>query len=169
MASDKDRTHKDDKRGKDENRDPISGAAGAHPVGTGVGAAAGGAAGIAGAAAVGAAAGTVVGHVGTVAGAAIGAVAGGLAGKGVAEKVNPTAEDAYWREQHQREPYYEQGYSYDEYKGAYQTGYEGYGRWGGRGKSYEEVEPELRKEYERKYSGSKLNWEKARHATRAAY
>jgi uncharacterized protein (TIGR02271 family) len=65
------------------NRDPITGEAGAHPVGTGVGAAAGGMA-------AGAAAGTVAGPVGTVLGAAVGAVAGGLAGKGVAEKVDPT-------------------------------------------------------------------------------
>ena len=65
------------------NRDPITGAPGAHPVGTGVGAAAGGIA-------AGAAAGSVVGPVGTVVGAAVGAVAGGLVGKGVAEKVDPT-------------------------------------------------------------------------------
>ena len=69
--------------GGSENRDPITGAPGAHPVGTGVGAAAGGIA-------AGAAAGSVAGPVGTVVGAAVGAVAGGLAGKGVAEKVDPT-------------------------------------------------------------------------------
>ena len=69
--------------GGSENRDPITGTPGAHPVGTGVGAAAGGIA-------AGAAAGSVAGPVGTVVGAAVGAVAGGLAGKGVAEKVDPT-------------------------------------------------------------------------------
>ena len=52
----------------DANRDPITGAPGSHPVGTGMGAAAGGAAG--------AAAGTIVaGPVGTVVGAVVGAVA----------------------------------------------------------------------------------------------
>ena len=66
-----------------DNRDPITGTPGAHPVGTGVGAVAGGVA-------AGAAAGTVAGPVGTVVGAAVGAVAGGLAGKGVAEQVDPT-------------------------------------------------------------------------------
>ncbi len=65
------------------NRDPLSGEAGAHPIGTGVGAAAGGIA-------AGAAVGSVAGPVGTVVGAAVGAVAGGLAGKGVAETVDPT-------------------------------------------------------------------------------
>lgn len=68
------------------NRDPITGAPGAHPVGTGIGAATGGVA-------AGAAAGSVAGPVGTAVGAAVGAVAGGLAGKGVAEKADPTVVD----------------------------------------------------------------------------
>lgn len=65
------------------NRDPISGAPGAHPVGTGLGAAAGGVA-------AGAAVGAIAGPVGMAVGAGVGAVAGGLAGKGVAEAVDPT-------------------------------------------------------------------------------
>ena len=65
------------------NRDPLTGAPGAHPIGTGVGAAAGGIA-------AGAAVGSVAGPVGTAVGAAVGAVAGGLAGKGVAENIDPT-------------------------------------------------------------------------------
>lgn len=69
------------------NRDPITGAPGAHPVGTAVGATAGGVA-------AGAAVGTVAGPVGTVIGAAVGAIAGGLAGKGVAEEVDPTTPGA---------------------------------------------------------------------------
>ena len=75
---------------KDANRDPISGAPGSHPVGTGIGAGAGGIA-------AGAAAGTLAaGPVGTVVGAAIGAVAGGLAGKAVAERIDPTVVDTHW-------------------------------------------------------------------------
>ena len=80
------------------NLDPITGAPGAHPIGTGVGAALGGAA-------AGAVAGTVVGPVGTVIGAAVGAIVGGLAGKGVAEKIDPTIEQAYWRETYKDRPY----------------------------------------------------------------
>lgn len=75
----------------DTNPDPITGAPGAHPIGTGLGAALGGAA-------AGAAVGTVAGPVGTIIGAAAGAIVGGLAGKGVAEVVEPTRESAYWRE-----------------------------------------------------------------------
>src|SRR4051812_49012093 len=93
---------------RDANRDPLSGAPGAHPVGTGIGAAAGGIA-------AGAAVGSVAGPVGTLVGAAVGAVAGGLAGKGVAELVDPTAEDAYWRENYSSRPYVDNAYSYDDY------------------------------------------------------
>jgi hypothetical protein len=74
----------------DLHTDPISGAPGAHPVGTGVGAMAGGAA-------AGAAIGAIAGPVGAVVGVAVGAVVGGLAGKGVAEMADPTAEEAYRR------------------------------------------------------------------------
>ena len=153
----------------DANPDPITGAPGAHPVGTGVGAAAGGAAAIAGAAAAGAAAGTAVGPVGTAVGAAVGAVVGGLAGKAVAEKVNPTAEDAYWRENYRNEPYYNRDYTYDDYSGAYRTGWEGYSRHAATGKSYEDIEPDLQQKYEQGYSGRKLDWLKARPAVRAAW
>ena len=86
---------------KDLNRDPITDEPGAHPVGTGVGAAGG--------AMAGAAAGTVGGPVGTLVGGVIGAVVGGLAGKAAAEAVNPTAEEAHWRENYNRESYYEPG------------------------------------------------------------
>jgi phage tail tape-measure protein len=64
------------------NPDPLTGAPGAHPVGTGIGAVGGAAAG----ASIGAAAGPVGAAVGTV----VGAVAGALAGRGAAEAVNPT-------------------------------------------------------------------------------
>src|ERR1035437_9999177 len=102
---------------KASNPDPITKAPGSHPVGTGIGAVAGGAA-------AGAAVGTVAGPVGTIAGAAVGAVVGGLAGKGVAEMVNPTIEDAYWRENHSRQAY-AKGRLYDDYGPAYRIGYEG--------------------------------------------
>src|SRR5262245_62513662 len=83
----------------DMNLDPITGEPGAHPVGTGIGAAAGGAA-------AGAAGGAVAGPAGAAVGAIVGGVAGGLAGKGIAESIDPTAEDAYWREHYTSRPYY---------------------------------------------------------------
>jgi hypothetical protein len=150
-----------DRLERDENRDPISGARGAHPVGTGLGAAAGGAA-------TGAAIGSVAGPIGTVAGIAAGAIVGGLVGKGVAEHVNPTVEHEYWRENYRHEPYYTQGRNFEDYEGAYRTGYEGYARYGDR--TWDEVETDLRSEYETKNRGtSELTWDEARPATRAAW
>lgn len=145
---------------RDPNRDPISGAPGSHPVGTGLGAAAGGMA-------AGAAAGTVAGPVGIAVGAAAGAVVGGLAGKGIAEMIDPTAEEAYWRENYATQPYYEKGYTYDDYHPAYRTGWEGRARYAGR--SFEEMERELESDYNRYRGSSRLDWQRNREAARAAW
>lgn len=147
------------KKDKSRNPDPITGAPGSHPVGTGIGAAVGGAA------AAGAVAGTAAGPVGTAVGAAVGAVVGGLAGKGIAEKIDPTREDAYWRENHARQGW-AKGRSYDEFQPAYRVGYEGYARHGGIG-SFEDREDELRRNYESQHA--KLSWDEARPASRAAW
>jgi hypothetical protein len=141
------------------NRDPITGTPGAHPVGTGVGAA-GGAAG-------GAAIGAMAGPVGAAVGLVAGAVAGGLAGKGVAEKIDPTAQDAYWKENYSKRPYAEKSVSYEAYRPAYRTGYEGYSLYPG--KHYNEVESDLQRNYEKSRENSVLAWEKAKHATRDAW
>jgi len=152
----------------DANLDPITGEPGAHPVGTGVGAAGAGVAGTAIGAAVG-------GPIGAVVGAVAGEVAGGLAGKNVAERINPTVEDEYWRTNYSSRPYAESNYRYEDYSPAYRTGYEGYSAYGSQGMSYNDAEPHLRQDYERYSSAHKdahkehLAWEKAKHATRDAW
>jgi hypothetical protein len=125
--------------GKDTNRDPITGAA----------------------------AGTVAGPAGTALGAGVGAVVGGLTGKGIAEMIDPTAEEAYWRENYDTQPYYEKGYTYDDYHPAYRIGWEGRGRYEGR--SFAEVERALEADYNRNRGASRLGWEKNRYAARAAW
>ncbi len=145
---------------RDANRDPLSGTPGSHPVGTGVGA-------ILGGAAAGAAAGTVVGPVGTVVGAAAGAVVGGLAGKGVAEAIDPTQEDAYWRDNYTDRPYVTQGSSYDDYGPAYGFGVDAVGRNPGR--TFDEVEPEMSREWSTRSGGSSLRWDRAKDAARDAW
>ena len=144
----------------DSNPDPITGAPGSHPVGTGLGAAAGGAV-------AGAAAGAVGGPIGAVAGAAVGAVVGGLAGKGVAEGLNPTAEDTYWQDNYTKEPYYVEGRTYDDYAPAYRTGYEARTRYAGR--SYSDIEADLERDYYANRGNGRLEWADARDATRAAW
>jgi hypothetical protein len=110
--------------------------------------------------------GTVAGPVGTIAGAAVGAVVGGVAGHSVAKAVNPSVEDAYWRENHRRQSYFD-GRAYDDYGLAYRTGYEGYAQYGIMGGAFEDREADLRRRYEATHP--KLAWDQARPASRAAW
>lgn len=153
-------TRRDDAMTTEENRDPITGEPGAHPVGTGVGAALGGLV-------AGAATGTVAGPVGTLVGAAIGAVAGGLAGKGVAESIDPTREDAYWRENFAKRPYVQSGASYEDYGPAYSYGVAAYGQHAGH--RFDDVEPELARNWNATRGKSSLEWSSARHAASDAW
>ena len=147
-----------DRTAKDTNPDPITGAPGSHPIGTGVGAA--------GAGAAGAAIGSFAGPVGTAVGAVVGAVAGGLAGKGVAEAIDPTAEDAYWRENYKSRPY-AKGTEYATLAPAYRYGWESRRRF--QGKSFEEVEPQLRTDWDREHSKTGMAWDKAKMAVRDSW
>ncbi len=146
----------------DANRDPITGAPGAHPVGVGAGAAGGGATG----ALIGA---VVAGPIGASVGAVVGAVAGGLAGKGAAEAVNPTVEHAYWRGAYQGREYVPQGSTYELYGPAYQYGWESYSSHGEYGQTFEAAEPELRAGWEARAENKKLSWSDARGAMRDAW
>jgi len=149
----------DKQKGTDANRDPITGMPGAHPVGTGVGATGG--------AAAGAAIGAVAGPVGAAVGLVAGAVAGGLAGKGVAEKMDPTVEDAYWKANYSKQSYVERNAAYATYQPVYRTGYEGRSRYPG--KIYEAVEADLQRDYEKSRGTTGLSWDKAKSATRDAW
>lgn len=149
-----------DNRNADANRDPITGAPGAHPVGTGVGALLGGAA-------AGAATGTVAGPIGTVVGAAIGAVVGGLAGKGVAEAIDPTREHAFWSENFRGREYVAQGSSFDDYGPAYSLGVNARGRYPGR--NFDEVESQMSSDWDSNRGASSLSWDRARLAARDAW
>lgn len=144
---------------KDANRDPISGAPGAHPVGTGIGATGG--------AAAGAAIGAVAGPIGAAVGLVAGAVAGGLAGKGVAEKLDPTVEDAFWKSNYSKQKYVESNTPYSMYQPAYRTGYVGRDQYPGM--KFEEVETKLQRDYEMSRGTSTLSWAKAKPATRDAW
>jgi hypothetical protein len=142
------------------NLDPVAGALGAHPVGAGVGA-------IGGAIAAGAAIGTVAGPVGIAAGVIVGAVAGGLAGKGVAEVIDPSIEETYWRENYESRPHVNQGDSFSDYGPAYRYGGDSYGR--SEGLSFEQSEPELERNWESNKGSSMLDWDRARHASRDSW
>lgn len=149
----------DEREEQDMNRDPITGEPGAHPVGTGVGAAGG--------AVAGATVGAIGGPLGMAVGGAVGAVVGGLAGKAAAERVNPSAEEAHWRENFNKEPYYEGGRSFDDYGPAYRLGVEGRTKYDA--SDWTAVEPRLAGEWESNRGNSTLNWSQAAPASRAAW
>lgn len=132
------------------------------------GAFAGGAVGgVAGGALAGAAAGGLGGPAGAAIGAAVGAVAGALGGKAIADRINPEAEDAHWRQNYLSQPYVKSGASYDDYAPAYKLGYERYPEYHGR--SWEDAEPRLQSEWASRRGSSRLEWNDARHATRDAF
>ena len=151
---------KKDAKADAENRDPITQAPGAHPVGVGAGAAGAGAAG----AALG---GAVGGPIGAVVGAAVGAVAGGLGGKAAAEAVNPTIEDDWWRTNYASRPYTRHGASYDEYRPAYQYGWQARMMHGDA--EWTEIEPNLAAGWMAARGDSKLEWADAKHAAKDAW
>ena len=153
----------------DAHRDPLSGRAGAHPVGTGVGAVVGG---VAGGAMTGAAMGAAAGPVGVVAGAAVGAavgvVSGGMAGKLIAEEVNPTVEHGYWRQHHANcNCSAKSAIAYAEYAPAYQYGWEAQARY--LDKTFEQMEATLQRDWDKVKGASKLGWAEAKHAVRDSW
>lgn len=74
---------------------------------------------------------------------------------------------SYWREQFSREPYVTKGEKFDEYAPAYRTGYEGRARFAGQ--RFEDVEDDLKLDYQANRGDSPLTWDRARQACRAAW
>jgi len=151
-----------------------------HPLGTGVGAAGG--------AIAGAALGAVGGPAGALVGGLLGAVAGVFAGRGVAELAHPSfpeelydqdlgngpaqainhdLEDAYWREAHAKEPYYNPDRRYGDYAPAYRMGWVSRARYGGG--AFEQYEPAFRNDWDFVKGESRLDWEEAKHAVKAGW
>jgi len=133
--------------------------------GTGAGAVGGAAAGgVVGGATAGALAGGVTGPVGAAVGAAVGAVAGAVMGRKAAD---PAIEDSYWRDNHASRPYARKEVGFEDYRPAYRAGVECFNRNPGR--SFDDVEPELERDWSRARGKSSLEWEHARPAARDAW
>jgi hypothetical protein len=142
------------------NPDPLTGETGSHPIGTSVGTAGGGLTG----AAIGAAIG---GPVGAAVGAVVGGIAGAFSGRGVAEAMNPTVEESYWREKHEEQPWADAESNFEHYAPAYRTGYEGVMKYAG--KHYDEIELDLARDYEKNDANLAIPWDRARPAVKAAW
>lgn len=145
----------DDRYSEQPREDPAS-----HPLGTGAGAGAGAAVG----GAIGA---TIGGPPGAAVGATFGAIAGGLAGKAAAEGLNPTEEDAYWRDNYRSRPYADDTLSYDHYRPAYRYGWESRARYADR--RWDEVERDLERGWRENRGTSRLGWGDAKLAARDAW
>lgn len=76
-------------------------------------------------------------------------------------------EDAYWKTNFSKQKYVDADVPYSNYQAAYRTGYEGWSKYPG--KKYEEVEADLRRNYEQGKGNGGLAWDKARPATRDAW
>jgi hypothetical protein len=83
------------------------------------------------------------------------------------DEIDPTLEDAYWRENFRGRPYVSEGETYDPYDAAYRTAYENYDQY--RGRTFDDVESDLRQDYEQRGGQSAMAWEKAKEATRDAW
>lgn len=152
---------------KELNADPITGEPGSHPVGTGLGAAGG--------AAAGAAIGAIGGPLGALVGVVVGAVAGGAAGHAAGEKLDPTIEEAYWRQNYSNTAYYQaernnlSDLDYDrDYQSAYRLGYENRDQYPA-DQRFEDIESDLGQKWETVKGESRLKWEQAKQASRDAW
>jgi hypothetical protein len=82
------------------------------------------------------------------------------------QAVDPREEEAYWRRTFWRERYYSKGLGYEDYAPAYCVGYVGYAQYGG---AYEDAEKSLCANWERIKGDSRLPFDAARAAMRAAW
>lgn len=145
----------------DMNRDPITNAPGSHPLGVGIG-------GVGGAA-VGAGIGAVFGPIGMLIGGVAGTLAGAGAGKGVAERIDPTGEGEYWRNEYSKRPYADPNFSYDtDFEPAYQYGASARTHYSDR-RWDEGLEQEIRSGWASSRGSSRLSWEQARPAIKDAF
>jgi hypothetical protein len=123
----------------------------------------------------GAAIGDAIGHAfGVGADAVVGAVEGGIAvGKNTAGKIGGLArqgdEHEYWRNAFTNRPYYTRGTPYEQYGPAFQYGWESYAKHNQWVKTFEDVEPQLARDWESRRQQSKLSWTHAKCAVRDAW
>jgi hypothetical protein len=75
--------------------------------------------------------------------------------------------EAYWREQHAKQPYADKNRSYQDYAPAYRLGYEAASKHAG--KKFEEIEDDIALDYERGRPEDALPWDHARPAVKAAW
>lgn len=76
-------------------------------------------------------------------------------------------ERAHWKQQFEKEPYYESGRDFADYESAYRIGAEGHERYGG--KRFDQIESDLQSEWEDAKGSARIGWDRAKQAVRAAW
>ena len=84
-----------------------------------------------------------------------------------AKAADPAVEEAYWKDNYSSRPYVTADSKYDDYGPAYRYGVDSYSRYPNR--SFDEVEPELSRDWNNARGSSSLEWERAKHASRDAW
>ncbi len=90
-----------------------------------------------------------------------------VSSKNAATAVNPVSEHEFWRKELVRRPYFTHGTSYDHYGPAFQLGWESYANH--KGKTFEDIEPQLGRDWELMRGKSMLSWNNAKKATLDAW
>jgi hypothetical protein len=100
-------------------------------------------------------------------GTIVGGVAGAYAGKALAENIDPTVEEEYWRNEYPQRPYYSENRSYDDFAPAYRAGWEAYDPQAT--STWQEREALARQRWEGEGGAPTMTWEEARLASQDAY
>ena len=150
-----------------DHADDAHGESRKQPVSAGAGGGVGGAAG----AAAGAVAGTLtLGPIGTIVGAITGAIGGGFAGLAAAEMPAPDdSDEAYFREHHRESGAHLADVSYDRAAPAYHLGHVAARNPDYRGRTFDEIEPDLRRGWSDDVSARHGDWTRSRDFVRAGY
>ena len=81
-------------------------------------------------------------------------------------RIDPQVHDAYWRSVYWAEPYHNGSLDYEDYAAAYCVGYVGFAQYGG---CFDDAEKSLCANWVRIKGDSRLSWEQALPAIRAAW
>lgn len=115
----------------------------------------------------GVAVGMVAGPVGAAAGALVGAIAGGYAGLEATKLIDPTVEDDWLKKEFRKRPYVTEQSKFEDYVPLYQLGAKAEAMNSHR--SFEDVEDDVRNEYEQSGRNEMMPWGDARPAIADAF
>ena len=97
------------------------------------------------------------------------AVSTGTGGLAAGEDLDPVAEGDYWRENFRRRPYYEAEKEYSDYEPSYRYGWERAGQSEYRNRGFQEVELDLKRDWEAANAEGLAGWDQARDPARDAF